>query len=102
MENRKWLKRKYPKTFKEVNQFLDDSQLDEFKKRKFKLGRLTNDIIQVQKYKKGNLILFKRTNPINDFMYPTHYGVIKCEVGFTTSGYHSIGILDEDFKELTQ
>jgi len=34
MENRKWLKRKYPKTFKEFSNILNDQELAYFKKRK--------------------------------------------------------------------
>jgi len=102
MENRKWLKRKYPKTFKKVDTFLNDGMLIEFKKFNYKLGVLTNDIIQCQTYKKGRLIMFKRTNPVNDQNYPVHHGVIKCQKGYTASGYHSIPVLNQDFKEIVK
>lgn len=100
MDNRKWLKRKYPKTHKEVDSFLDDNELEDFKKNKYKLGRLKGDIIQVQKYKKGMLIMFKRTNPVTDFNYPLHHGVVKCQKGFTASGYHSLNLTEGDFVEI--
>jgi hypothetical protein len=100
MDNRKWLKRKYSDTFEKVNIFLDKTALIEFKKRKYKLGILTKDIIQVQKYKAGNLIMFKRSNPVNDENYPLHYAIIKCDKGFTQSGYHSFWINEDDFEEI--
>ena len=53
MENRKWLQRKYPKTFHEVNKFLNDEQLQYFKERKYKLGKLTENINQEEIYGKG-------------------------------------------------
>jgi hypothetical protein len=102
MNNRKWLQRKFPKTFNEVNDFLDDEQLSDFKKGKYKLGRLTSDVIYVQKYCKGTLLMFKRRNPVTDENYPLHHGVVKCKVGFTESGYHSIAITDENFVEITE
>ncbi len=102
MDNRKWLKRKYPKTFDEVNKFLNEPQLSDFKKRKYKLGRLRNNVIQVQNYEAGQLIMFKRSNPINDLNYPLHYGIVKCEVGFTESGYHSIELFEQNFIEITE
>lgn len=100
MENRKWLKRKYPKSFSKANKFLNDSELEAFKSKNYKLGILKRDICQVQKYPKGQLIMFKRSNPVNDYNYPIHNAVIKCDVGFTSSGYHSINIFDGDFKEV--
>jgi hypothetical protein len=102
MENRKWLKRKYPDTYKEVNSFLDDKHLAEFKKRKYKLGRLVSDVISVQKYPKGRLIMFKRSNPINNHNYPLHHVIIKCQKGFTESGYHNINICDNEFIEVVK
>jgi hypothetical protein len=100
MNPEKWLKRKYPNSFKEIRQFLDDKQLIEFKKSKMKIGRLTNDIIKCQKYFNGSLIIFRKSNPINSYNYPMHYGIIKCQKGYTESGYHSIHIFDCDFIEI--
>lgn len=100
MDNRKWLKRKYPKTFTEANEFLNDSELKYFKDNKYKLGRIVKPTIYVKEYPIGTLIMFKRSNPINDYNYPMHHAIVKCEVDFTQSGYHSINIWESDFKEI--
>ena len=102
MENRKWLKRKYPDTFNEVNEFMDDNILMEFKRYKYKLGRLKNDIHYVQKYPKDSLVIFKRRNPVTDESYPLIYTVIKCQNGFTESGYHSIETTENDIVEINK
>ncbi len=100
MENRKWLKRKYPKSFVEVNEFLNDSELETFKKGKYKLGRTIKPVWQINLYPKGTLITFKRSNPITNENYPMHHAVAKCDVGFTSSGYHSINVWNEEFEEV--
>jgi hypothetical protein len=100
MENRKWLKRKYPDSFDEINAFFNDGYLSIFKKGKRKMGRLVRDIIQEQEYPKGTILIFIRSNPINSFNYPLHHGIIKCKRGFTASGYHSIDIYEKDFEEI--
>ena len=93
MENRKWLQRKYPKTFDEVNKFLNDEQLQEFKRRKYKLGKLTIHINQDEIYEIGRLCMFKRSNPINDYNYPLHPVIVKCnDENHTTSGYVSFWV----------
>ncbi len=100
MDNRKWLKRKYPETFKEVDEFLNDGFLQEFKKGRYKLGRLVSDIIECQKYKKGDLIYFKRSNPVNDYNHPIIRAIIKCQKGYTASGYHGIRVVESEFEEI--
>lgn len=100
MDNRKWLKRKYPKSFAEINKFLDDEKLQSLRKHKMKIGRLVRDVIHCQKYKSGSLIAFKRSNPVRSENYPRHYACIKCQSGYTSSGYHSISIFDADFIEI--
>lgn len=104
MEARKWLKRKYPKTFDEVSEFLNDVQLSEFKVRKYKLGRLIRDVSTMSdtNYGKGTILMFKRSNPVWSYNYPMHHGIVKCDIGFTHSGYHSISIWDGDFIEIKE
>lgn len=99
MEDRKWLQRKYPNLFQELDKYFDRHELKNFKKSTMKIGRLTKDVIQCQKYKKGTLIQFKRYSA-TDYNYPHVYCVVKCQVGYTESGYHSFNILRDDFKEL--
>jgi hypothetical protein len=100
MENLKWLKRKYPDSFEELKDCFDRLELDNFKKAKLKIGRLTKDVIHCQNYKKGTLIQFRRSNPVNNYNYPHVYCVVKCQLGFTESGYHSFNILTKDFVEI--
>ena len=100
MDNRKWLQRKYPKTFKEANEFLNDKELENFKKNKYKLGRIIKPTWYVNLYPAGTLIIFKRSNPVKDYNYPLHHAIAKCEIGFTESGYHSIDIFNESFEEI--
>ena len=100
MENRKWLQRKYPKTFEEVDKFLNDEQLQTFKERKYKIGRLTEDINQEEIYAKGKLCMFKRTNPINDYNYPLHPIIVKCDDYLTVSGYNSFWVFPNQVKEV--
>jgi len=98
MENRKWLKRKYPQTFIEANEFLNDKELENFKRNKYQLGRIVKPTWHVNLYPVGTLIMFKRSNPIRDENYPLHHAIVKCEVGFTESGYHSINVWEQDFE----
>ena len=100
MENRKWLQRKYPKTFNEVNKFLNDEQLQSFKELKYKIGRLTEDINQEEIYSKGKLCMFKRTNPINDYNYPLHPIIVKCNDNLTVSGYNSFWVSPRQVEEV--
>ena len=102
MENRKWLQRKYPESFKELNEHFNERELANFKKSNLKIGRLTKDITCVQKYKKGSIIHFKRSNPVGNADHPLNYCVIKCQEGFTESGYHSFDIADNCFIELSK
>jgi hypothetical protein len=100
MDNRKWLKRKYPESFDQVNSFLNDYYLSIFKSQKFKLGELKNDI-QLYDYKKGDICMFKKSNPVNDYNHPYSYVIVKCG-SFTASGYHSFNIGRNDCKEITK
>lgn len=100
MENTKWLQRKYPESFKELNQYFDINELDNFKKSTMKIGRLNKNIIQGKKYKKGSIVQFRRSNPINSYNHPFVYVIIKCKVGYTQSGYHSFNVTHEDIIEL--
>jgi hypothetical protein len=100
MENRKWLQRKYPKIFDEVNEFLNDEQLQQFKKGKYKLGKLTEDINQEEIYGKGKLCIFKRSNPINDYNYPLHPIIVKCNEKLTVSGYNSFWVSPNQVEEV--
>ena len=102
MEDLKWLKRKYPNSFEELNKYFDRQELCDFKKSTLKIGRLNKDIIYCQKYKKGSIIQFRRSNPINDYNHPFVYCVVKCQVGYTASGYHSFNITKNDFTEINQ
>ncbi len=92
MDNRKWLKRKYPKSFKEVNEFLDDLHLEEFKKMNYKLGIITRPSWSIDLYPEGTMIMFKRSNPVTDMNYPMHHAIAKCRNDYTPSGYHSISV----------
>ena len=100
MENRKWLKRKYPKSIKEVNEFLNDEQLDFFKKHKYKIGRLTENIRKEETYVKGSLCMFKRSNPINSYNYPLHTIIIKCDTNLTESGYNNCWVTPNQVEEV--
>lgn len=103
MEARKWLKRKYPESFKELDKFFNEGMLDFFKSSTHKVGRLIKDINVVGGYKKGDIFIFKRTNPINSYNYPIVYATFKCKkTGLTVSGYHSIDLVESDFKEITK
>jgi hypothetical protein len=100
MENKKWLKRKYPDSFTEIVEFLNDKELENFKRNKYKLGRLVKPVWYVNLYPTNTLIMFKRSNPIYDVNYPLHYAVVKCEDNLTESGYHSINLFEQDFEEI--
>jgi hypothetical protein len=100
MENRKWLKRKYPQSFTEVNKFLNDEQLQQFKAGNYKLGILIENINQEEIYEKGKLCMFKRTNPINDYNYPLHPIIVKGNN--TMSGYHSFWVSPDQVEEVQQ
>ena len=100
MNSLKWLKRKYPKSFDELNDYFDRHELEEFKKSTMLIGRLTKDVFWGQKYKKGSIIQFRRSNPVNDYNHPFVYAVFKCQVGYTESGYHSFNITEADFIEI--
>lgn len=102
MDNLKWLKRKYPDSFDELNNYFDRVELNHFKRSTLKIGRLVKDVIWCQKYKKGNIIQFRRSNPINDYNHPFVYCIVKCKVGYTESGYHSFNIEESDFIEITK
>jgi len=100
MENNKWLKRKYPNSFDELNEYFNRHELNDFKKSTRKIGRLTKDIIQCQKYKKGSIIQFKKS-AITELNHPYVYCIVKCQLGYTESGYHSFNITESDYKEIT-
>lgn len=101
MESIKWLQRKYPNSFEDLNKYFDWFELENFKKSRMKLGRLTKDVVNVRKYKKGEIVQFRRSNPINDYNHPCTEIVLKCPVGFTESGYHSFNVDDDCFIEIT-
>lgn len=102
MNDRAWLKRRYPITFNEVNEFLNDEKLSSFKSYNYKLGILTEDIYSEEIYEKGNLCMFKRANPIYDFNYPLHTVIVKCIEGLTTSGYNSVWVSPNQVNEIKQ
>lgn len=97
MDNEKWLKRKYPYHFEEVTKVLDEERLRELKEQNFKIGRLVK---KTEGHKKGKLIFFKRSNPVNNYNYPLHYAFTKCKKGETYSGYHGFGLHESDFEEI--
>ena len=100
MDSLKWLERKYPNTINDLKDYFDRHELEEFKKSNLRIGRLTEDVTYCQKYKKGSIIQFRRSNPVNDYNHPFTHAVLKCKVGYTQSGYHSFNILDGCFKEI--
>jgi hypothetical protein len=100
MNSLKWLQRKYPNSFEELNEYFDRHEIENFKKSTMKIGRLTKDVIWCQKYKKGSIIQFKRSNPVNGYNHPFVYAILKCQVGYTESGYHSFNITENDFVEV--
>lgn len=65
MNSLKWLQRKYPNSFEELNAYFDRNEIKNFKKSTMKIGRLTKDVVWCQKYKKGSIIQFRRSNPVN-------------------------------------
>lgn len=98
-----WLIRKYPNSFDKISQFLDETQLKEFKEKKYKIGILNKDIHYVQKYEKGSIVMWKRHKSYYEGTWDgtfNIYCVIKCQKGFTESGYHSIGVCESDIDEL--
>jgi hypothetical protein len=99
MDNRKWLKRKYPKSFNEISNFLDDKALIQFKDGKYKIGRLVMDNFAMIK---GELMFFKRSNPVNDYNYPSHPAIFKCSKNHTVSGYHSEWITENYYEEIVK
>jgi hypothetical protein len=104
MDNTKWLKRKYPETFDELHEFLGDFTINEFRVRKFKVGRFVKDFKSLggQEYKTGTLIIFKRANPVNSPNYPLHFAIVKCDKTITESGFHSINLWESDFIEINK
>lgn len=105
MENRKWLKRKYPESFNEINKFLDDERLRQFKQGKYRIGRLTKDVIDMSLnccYRKGELMYFKGANPVNDYNYPLHPAIFKCGKGKTFSGYESLWTCKEYYNRVVK
>ena len=102
MDNRKWLKRKYPKSFNRVNSFLNDEQLQNFRNGKYKLGETTKELKEEETYSVGTLSIFKRSNPINSYNYPMHPIIVKCRDGLTISGYHSFWVTPDKCKEITE
>ena len=99
MDNWKWLKRKYPSSFEELREYFNSEQLQEFKVRKRKIGRLNNDYFNVVKYEKNTIIQFKRTNPM-DYNYPAIYCVAKCGPELTASSYHGFDLYSQDLTEI--
>jgi hypothetical protein len=102
MDNRKWLKRKYPESFNKVNGFLNDEQLQTFKDGKYKIGETTDVLNEGENYGKGTLTMFKRSNPVNDYNYPMHTIIVKCNDGVTASGYNSFWITPNQCKEIAK
>jgi len=111
MDLNKWLKRAYPlykdEILKQLGQrgaeILKNGKPRESGERrgKYLLGRLVKNISRGdQKYKKGRLIIFKRSNPVRDYNYPLHHGEIKADPGVTASGYHSFYIMESDIIEI--
>jgi hypothetical protein len=100
MDSVKWLQRKYPKSFDELNKYFDRHEIENFKKSTLKIGRLTKNVVWCKKYKRGSIIQFRRSNPINDYNHPFVYAILKCKVGYTESGYHSFNITEKDFIEI--
>lgn len=100
MDNRKWLKRKYPNTFKKVNVFLNNKQLQYFKEQKYRLGRLVCDIKEEEIYKKGTLCFLKRSNPVNSYNYPAHTITVKCSDNLTTRGYNTFWVIPQKIEEI--
>lgn len=100
MDSIKWLQRKYPKSFDELNEYFDSNEIENFKKSTLKIGRLTKNVYG-KRYKRGSIIQFRRSNPINDYNHPFVYAVLKCKhKGYTASGYHSFDITEKDFIEI--
>ena len=102
MDNKKWLQRKYPVSFKAIYEYFDRHELYSFKRSTRKIGKLTKDVFHVQQYKKNDLIQFRRSNPVNDYNHPFVECILKCQIGFTDSGYHSFNINENDFIEITE
>ena len=98
MENIKWAKRKYPKTYKKIIPFIDYEK----KIKKYKVGRLLEDLNNSEFYKKGTIFLYRKTNPINDYNYPDIYTIFKCiDSKITFSGFHSFLVYPLNFEEIT-
>lgn len=98
-----WLIRKFPNSFNKINEFLDETQLKELKEKKYRIGVLNKDIHYVQKYEKGAMVMWKRNKSWFEGKWDgtfNIYCVIKCQKGFTESGYHSIGVCESDIDEV--
>lgn len=101
MNNRKWLKRKYPKSFNIINEMLNDEQLQKFRAGKYKAGIFTECIAKGDLYTEGKLCMFKRANPIDFDIYPLITVTVKCcTENFTPSGYHTFYVTPYKVEEL--
>ena len=98
MDNQKWLKRKYPKSYKYIKDILNDERIRALKYDNFRLGIMT---VADFGYEKGTYIIFLKANPINSYNYPFHYCVTKCKKdGVTASGWQGFGLIMTSFDEL--
>ena len=92
MNSDKWLKRKYPKSYDKVREFLDDAELEEFRRYKRKFGIINNDILNCQMYPKGSLFIYNHQKDCDEEGWTgefRYYCIFKCQKGYTQSGYHS-------------
>jgi len=96
MDALKWIKRKYPKS---ALKFIDEFGLDQIetycKNGKYKLGVLAKKHIYVNHYEEGTLIIWRRYKDYWEGEWTGDFsmkGIVKCEEGLTSSGFHSIDI----------
>ena len=103
MNSDKWLKRRYPKSYDKVREFLNDDELKEFKdyRRTRKVGILNDG---VGEYKKGDIFMYEHQKDCDEEGWTggfRYYCIFKCQEGYTQSGYHSFLTWNKlDFEEI--
>lgn len=99
MDNRKWIKRKYPKSFSIINEMLDDEHVYIFKNKRYSFGKLVNSItVNTLYFAKGTFIIFKKINRHNPPLYNI---ILKLKVKDSEeNSYCSIESNGDVFKEI--
>ena len=93
MDSLKWLKRKFPDSHEEILESFNKTHIDAAKQYRRRFGRLTKDVRRGKMYKAGTLCVWYRIKETDDDGIWTGdfelYCIVKCEPGYTFSGFHS-------------